>query len=687
MSIISETSRSKGTIFILLWIGIFLIYSNSFDASWHFDDIQNIVENPRIHVEILSWDEIQQTFYASYDEGKYLGKNIYRPIACFTFGINWFFSKQNVASYHLVNVILHFLTSFLLYLTIFRLLMIHSKKVGKNHFAAGLSTVLWAMHPIHVQAVTYIVQRMALLAALFYLAGILLYLRSQTTSSTKLKIILYSGIATCFLLAVGSKENAVMMPVSLFMIHALFFQKHNFFRKKTMIIILISLVCMLATALVLVILRRDTGFILKGYETRSFSLLQRFLTEPRILLFHLSQLIYPLASRFSIAHDISASLSPVSPWQTLPSIILVSTLLTIGLLVSRKQPILSFAILFFFVNHIVESSILPLELMFEHRNYLPSLFLFVPVSLWIYKTISHYNIHNKKMSIFVILFVIMFIINIGFATFLRNIDWKTEKSLWKDAMNKAPSWARPFQNYSNFIYDPKDIRSHQEVFLLNKKALDLKSSNSDSIVISYINMGHAKTNLKEYNQALIYLKKAVQLKPGDDKVKYYLARTYALKGDYKTALRYMEKMISDNLDYLAFKSFLLLKNKKYDDAILFSKVAMKREPDRMDVLLNLATAYKMKKEFQKAKTYYLKAHSHFKTSMLPLFHLIEISYYMNEDKRAVEYAVQLIDASALEQVEKMLKSIKNEENLMHPLSLEIVIKNLIKASTIKLKQF
>ena len=105
--------------FIFLFAIIFTCYSNTYEASWHLDDYMNIVENPGLHLNEFSLDSVKKTFFASVDGGLYQEKKLYRPVPCFTFAVNWYFGKDNVAGYHLVNNIIHFLTSYLLFLTVY----------------------------------------------------------------------------------------------------------------------------------------------------------------------------------------------------------------------------------------------------------------------------------------------------------------------------------------------------------------------------------------------------------------------------------------------------------------------------------------------------------------------------------------------------------------------------------------
>ena len=135
-----------------------------------------------------------------------------------------------------------------------------------------------------------------------------------------------------------------------------------------------------------------------------FTLKERLLTEPRIIIYYLSEIFYPMASRLSLVHDIKISTSFFKPWTTIPAILAIISLLGIGLSQAIKRPIIAFAIFFYFINHIIESTILPLELIFEHRNYLPSFFLFFPVATGLIWMIDYFKtkefLHSNTLGCF-----------------------------------------------------------------------------------------------------------------------------------------------------------------------------------------------------------------------------------------------------------------------------------------------
>ncbi|MCI5196569.1 MAG: hypothetical protein D3919_10135 [Candidatus Electrothrix sp. AW5] len=438
---------------LLITALILLVYSNTFQSSWQFDDEPNILLNNKLHISKLTFEQINRAMRAHPSSSPEGGK-LYRPIPCLTFGLNWYFGQDNVLGYHIVNIAIHILTAWLLFLTLRLLLCVHYKNKNKKKYppeffttAALLAALFWALAPIQTQAVTYIVQRMASMAAMFVIAAIYTYLRGRT--ATNKKGLWFLLCLLFFFAALGSKENAIMLLPSLVLIELTFF-KHQITRKQ-----IIGSTAAISFLLIVAALFVHYGLgyspfsfsstpfkFLEGYGSRSFTFSERILTQPRILLMYLSQIFFPSADRLSFDHNIILSTSLFSPWTTLPSIAIIVSLIGGSLAFLRKYPLICFPIIFYFLNHVVESSIFALELVFEHRNYLPSLFLFLPFGVLIARTL--YGIPNRSTSHKAIAMACatFFLIISGHATYTRNKVWATEGTLWNDAIKKAPNSAR-----------------------------------------------------------------------------------------------------------------------------------------------------------------------------------------------------------------------------------------------------
>jgi tetratricopeptide (TPR) repeat protein len=650
---------------------IFAVYSNTFQANWQFDDKPNILNNNYLHLKNLKPESLVQTFFTNPTDPGNFAQKLYRPVSFLTFSINWYFGKDNVLGYHIVNFLIHFLTATFLFIAILYLLdtpNLKEKFSRKRYFVAFLSATLWAIHPIQTQAVTYIVQRMASMAAMFYVLSLLCYIQCRMSGSSLHRIFCMLGCVLTFLLALGSKENAAMLPASLLLIELTCFQKFNWrFLKKTYFWSSVA-VGVIILILIAWFFNHDIAFSwLNGYRNRPFTLTERLLTEPRILLFYLSQILFPLPERLSVEHDVVLSISFFQPWTTLPAILLTLLLIALGIFQMRKRPIVALAILFFFFNHIIESTVIPLELIFEHRNYLPSMFLFVPIAAG-FKWLYDYST-TKKPSLTIVLtgLLVMLIVCLGVGTCVRNRVWATEVSLWQDAMKKAPQSARPLINLAwQMAYGPdaKPSQYNEALKLYEKaKALSIQKSKSFAEPIIMNNMAGIYFKQGKYQRAIDLLKSALKISPDYNQGRYDLTKILIVAGNWDAAEDHIDNLLSkDNAHgkYLSLKGLVLLHQKKYDTAIQHFRASLKSSPFSKESLMNLGIAYSLRGNYSSAESYLIRAHQVHPKNMIPLLGLIENRVRAADYKTAKKYVGVLSSIYSRGEIINQLQSLSKD---------------------------
>ena len=384
----------------LLSLLILTCYSSTFNAAWHLDDLPNIVNNAPLHLEHLSIKSLKQTLTASPVNP---GEQLYRPLPCLSFALNWFMGRDNPIGYHAVNLSVHLTTAFFLFMTIRLLLVTPAVKkkdpILNSHFIALLATLLWALNPVQTQAVTYIVQRMAAMAAMFTIIGLYFYLKARMSYGQERWIwFIFTFMAFCC--ALLSKENAVLFPFSVLMIEYIFFRAGTFSDQIKTIFSVKNLLIGLGVVAILcglILLLTGNPIDLSRYPERPFSIWQRLISQPRVVMLYLSLLLYPAPWRLSFEHNMLVSTSLFQPWTTLPGIAALSVIAAFGIVAVKRYPLIALAILFFLLNHMVESTILPLELVFEHRNYLPSLFLFLPAAFYVVKLLDRCQKNRRSL--------------------------------------------------------------------------------------------------------------------------------------------------------------------------------------------------------------------------------------------------------------------------------------------------
>lgn len=582
--------HSNCRLFFLFGVILLISYSNSFQVVWQYDDKPNILHNQRIQLTELSISQIKQSFFTRPGSG-----DLYRPVSCLTLALNWYFGQDDVLGYHVVNFLIHYCSTLLLFLTIKALLstpVLYGRYPPRAIiFISAFATLLWALNPIQTQAVTYIVQRMASLAALFSIATILFYLKARLSENRANQLLCLFFSTISYLLAIFSKENATTVILCLPLIEFLFFQ--NFVSKKlTRHLIAATILGMFIALLGGLALRPELfDFILNYYDQRPFTLSERVLTEQRIIPYYLSQLLFPSPHRLSLEHDIILSSSIFAPWSTSISILFNCLLVFLAVKLARKQPLISFAILFYYINHLVESTALPLELFFEHRNYLPSLFLFVPVALLLFKLISKFEM-KKIATSSVAVIIIMLFISLGYATYQRNIVWRTEESLWLDAAQKAPKSARPLSALAiklGWGPEPSE-KKYRKALELTARTLSMQSTRRRLDAAQLANMASLHQKLHEYELSIDYYKQALTIAPEDVNIRFNLCKSLITIGDFRGAEKEIEGLLHKRFiraDFLNMLGFIRLKLQQPERALPALQEALRLAPNRPDTLLYL----------------------------------------------------------------------------------------------------
>ena len=660
---------------VFLFLLILIIYSNTFDAAWHLDDYQNITQNPHFHkIKNLNVSTLWENLHSP------VTKRISRPAVMFSFALNWYIGSNQVVGYHFVNLLIHLLTAFFLYLTIVSLFKTPNLKDRYREnagFIALLAAVLWAIHPIQTQAVTYIVQRMASMAAMFYIFSLYCYLKARLEPLKKYRRIFLLCCGLGFLLGIGSKENAATLPIALGLIEVLFFQDLNDRRtRKICLAGLIGGAIIIFVGGALLFYNGNPLSLLKGSSFRSFSPIERLMTEARVVVFYLSQIFYPVISRYSIEHDIVVSTTLFKPWTTLPAITLVFTLIGIGLSQMRKRPILSFAILFFFLNHLIESSIIPLELVFEHRNYLPSAFLLLPLSVAVKWLLDYYRQRNKSLGIILGSFVTILLMLLGTGTYIRNRAWVTERSLWEDASKKAPGSNRPLHNLAWAHYER--IGDYETALHLYEAALTRQVNNIAQQSLILNNMAGIHLQRGNFQKATEFWQAAVIAYPKYGATKYRLSLALEKSGHTQEALVLLDEILIKHpgyMDPLLLKGTILLKQGQFHEALSCFKKCLNQNPYGKKTLLNIGIAYNLLSQYERAEFFFKVLHKRYSQDRLCLIWLIETGLKTNNMLKVERYIDQLLSLIRVEELNSIMTEL-TEAGLMDSQSQKLVLKQI-----------
>lgn len=595
--------------FILVFAFLLVIYSNSFNASWHFDDFANIIDNPHVHINDLSWSSLIHTGDGILGSGK-----ISRPVSYITFGLNYYFGGIDVFGYHVVNFIIHFMTAFMLYLFVeqaVRLPLLNGRYENYAHSIALLSALLWAVNPLQVFAVTVIVQRMASLAALFYIAAMYLYLKARLAARGRRKIILYGICMVVGLLAAGAKENAAMLPVSILFLDLFLIQGVN--RKSLKICAGITLGLAFLLFGYGLLFFGDVKGMIGDFSVRGFTPLERLMTQPRVIFYYVSLIFYPISSRLMLIDDMDVSRSLISPPDTIFAIFGLGVVVVLLFLYSRRAPLLCFCILFFLLNHAIEGSFSSLEMVYLHRNYLPSLLLFVPMAIGFLNILDW---QTQKLSMLLILSVtlVFFLFLQGITVHIQNDVFRSDLSLWRDNAQKMPHLNRTRQNYGLSLINAGYLNEGMKELMA---ALDGKMSGSKRhLCLTYSAIGQGYQHLQQYKKAWPYYHKAVTLcTPESSDIHMQKAMSFAYIFMARMALQekragdaalLAEKAISMNprqIDYHLEYAEALLAQKKSGEAIKKAQELARMSPGREEVLAILSRAYALEGDTRRSEHY------------------------------------------------------------------------------------
>lgn len=354
---------------LLLWAIVLvtataLVYRPGLSGDFIFDDRPTIVDNPRVHADHLDVESLTQAA-RSFDPGGTLGA---RPLSMASFAANHALHGLHPWGYKLGGVLVHLFNALLVFAVVRSLLL--QLAWSRAELAAGAIALAWAIHPLQVSSVLYVVQRMETLSFTFVIAGLWAYLvgRARQTQGRPG----WPWLATCLpLLALGvsAKESAILLPAFTFSLEwsVLRFSAANpriarYWRWGYGIGIVIAI--LVFAFMVVPDYWRDEIF------NRNFNSYERLLSQLRVLPLYLGQILLPLPSSMTFYYDnFPVSHGWLDPGTTLLGGLLLLALLAAAFGLRRRAPLASLGLLWFFAAHALTSNVIALELVFEHRNY------------------------------------------------------------------------------------------------------------------------------------------------------------------------------------------------------------------------------------------------------------------------------------------------------------------------------
>ena len=561
----------------ILLVGI-VAYSDSLDCSFHFDDETSIIYNQSIR---NPWD------------WKAIWSNTpTRFLTYWTFALNRGIDGLDVFGYHVVNIAIHLGTALLVWwlsLLTLRTPSVRDSPIARHSRVIALfAGLLFAVHPIQTQAVTYIAQRAASLATLFFTGTMALYSKArlvdQGQESTIRSFWFYAAAACSAMFGFLTKEIIVTLPFAALLYEFSFFRSAGRIRWK----FLGSIFVLFAVVLGVLVAK---GFIPLA-DTEGISRIAYLMTEFKVLLIYVKLLVVPLGQ--NLDHDVAIASSFFDSSTFIGFLAVVALFLT-GLKLFKNHRLLAFGIFWFLLTLIPESSIFPIrDVIYEHRLYLPM------VGCSILLAASPLSIPRWIPTRLALSILLLAVAVLGYLTFERNGVWKDDWTLWNDVIQKSPAKARGYNN--------------RGVAFLRAGAVDRALADFDVALRldvqhgpAYNNRGNAFLMLGRCDEAIADYGKALEMgltNPVDlTRLYYNRGLAYQSKGEDALALRDLNKALEYDPYYAeAFYNRAIVRTSQgdYKGALEDYTRSLALKPMNVKALNNRGVLYKMLGEYPKA---------------------------------------------------------------------------------------
>jgi len=312
-------------------------------------------------------------------------------------------------------------------------------------------------------------------------------------------------------------------------------------------------------AVAAVYLKGDPASILKAYRVRDFTLLERLLTQPRVVVFYLSLVVLPLPSRLNLLHRFTTSHSPIDPPATLLTILALLGLLALALRLAPRERLAAFCMLWFFLQLALESSVVGLEMAFEHRLYLPMFGAALLAADAIFRAVP-----GPPSRAVVAGAVVVALLGVG--TVVRNATWRDRVTFWSDAVSKSSESPRAHNSLGRALADEGRLAEADREF---REALRIKPRHTES----HFNLGVIAYQRGRDAEAILHYTAALEIDSGYARAHNNLAAA-------------------------------LLRQRRYDEAIHHFRETVRLDPYHASAHFNLAVLLEGRERFEEARSHY-----------------------------------------------------------------------------------
>ncbi len=505
------------------------LYANSLSNDFvQWDDPGLILKNRQIRS--LDWSNIKEIFTLR-------RASTYQPIRVLSYAFDYRFWELNPLGYHITNIIFYLLTCIMIFFTTCELLkFLRAEKTSEsNTRIAFFTTLLFAVHPVHVEAVTWLSARKEVLLGFFSFSSVYFYLLGRGASDGAKKGLLYGLASLCFILAALSKPVAVVLP-GLILLFEVSRQGIGVarFRKKFLWFVPALVFSFLVTYIVFRVMVEADGI----FQYRGGDFLSNFLVA--FYLFILSIKLMALTVNYSPLYILSLPYPVIGMWM------FVFVLLNLGLIafavfMFKKSKVFFFAVFWFYISILPYSNIIPISTPLADRYVFVPSFAYSLVlglafeRLW---SVKLKGFSRDFFPSFTIPLFVLLLAGYAYMTVYQNRIWKDSFTLWSDALAKDPR-NNVAMNSLGLIYLNNGMDDKAFEFL--KKAVEINPMDP----LAHNNLGIAYQNLGEYEKSEHHFLRALSLKPDLYEPRVNLGNLFVKKGDYDRAIAHFEGMLPD----------------------------------------------------------------------------------------------------------------------------------------------
>ncbi len=570
--------------YVLIIIAVtFLPYFNSLGNGFVADDNEFVKYNKNIKSleNVASFFNSSDTIASTVPEW---GTHIYRPLRTLSYAIDYSVYQLNSTGYHVTNLLLHMLVCVALYYFISCLF--------QQPTIALLGAVIFALHPVHVEAVSWIASRADLIGTLFFILSILSYVYYQHNSTKKL--FLFFALVFSFLAYLG-KESMIVLPI-IIVVYDLISHRDTAF-KRICSLNAIQWTFFILIAIGYLLLRFNvTGRMDQAMNWWGGSITSNFLMTMKAIATYILLLFLPY--QLKTHYIIEPVTSFLNVWVILSCIVIIISFVTIGYFY-KKNKLIFFSLIWFYIGLLPVANLIPttFSVMGERFMYMPSIGPIIAITYGLYTLSQKSNVKTRILCSVLIILLIAFSVRIV----IRNQVYADELAFYSSAIKSSPNSAPSYKGLADYYLKNED---YQNAIIHYEKAIKIDAGFAEAFMGNALSLNKINNN----NEAILKAEKAVQLKPDKASIRFNMGMIYKNTGDIVKAVSQWEETVKLNPNHsvaynnLGNYNFMM---KDYTKAIAIYNESLRLDPNNVEANYNIAMTYELQGNYSEARHYFM----------------------------------------------------------------------------------